>query len=700
MIEQALEHYRAGRWSEAESLFRQMLEDEPDNPEVLFMLSLVCRQQNDLDEAAEHIGRAVQIHPQNATYHHALGSVALQRQDLPDALAAFGKAVDLDPNYTEAQTAIAYCHLLNRDYATAENAARIALRAKPDHAPALVNLGIALLEQEQAANAIGYLQQAVQLEPENAGAQMQLGRAFMSRNQAAFAAQCFKNALERSPSNIELLQLHANAREKIGDFEGAVENYRSVLDQGVETADTLGGLARLTARIGDGRAAENLFLRALHVAPDRHDVRLSYARYLYEQERYRDAYSRLRPIVESDADLPKAGLLLAETAFHLGRIDEALNLVKPLLTAADVPADARLLLARILFAQSENAAAVSQLDKLLAMDTPPVEAQLLQLARLSVTQDWSAASDLLAQLRRRPDLTASQRRRVSCVDAQVMHHQEKYQSAWERLLAVSHVLADTMKIRSEVPLRVEQNQPAETAMSREVAWSWPPQAPDDGRADPVFLFAWPGSGRRRLLSALRWHPQIQLVDDSAVRQSERRLAVSHPQGRDPLSNLREADILLARRRYWKKLKSSLSPLRQDAMLVDGMWLTAESLPSIYRYFPQAKMIVLTRNAKDMAVSWMFEAYADLEDMAEYYTAQLDLLTQSQAGVPLKYLTVEHEELQRNPGDVLRNLTTELGLAWHQGVEDVYAGTREAHILPINSWQFYSDWLDSVFVSLD
>ena len=41
MIEEAQHHFESGNFPAAEALYRKMLDDEPDNPEVLFMLALV-----------------------------------------------------------------------------------------------------------------------------------------------------------------------------------------------------------------------------------------------------------------------------------------------------------------------------------------------------------------------------------------------------------------------------------------------------------------------------------------------------------------------------------------------------------------------------------------------------------------------------------------------------------------------------------
>jgi hypothetical protein len=282
--------------------------------------------------------------------------------------------------------------------------------------------------------------------------------------------------------------------------------------------------------------------------------------------------------------------------------------------------------------------------------------------------------------------------------ADALHQQGEYQSAGEQYLGLDPQVADVMHLHQEKALLLEKEQPAETAMDREVAWSWPPQPLDDGRPEPVFLLAWPGSGHERVLDALAAHSGIRVVRDAMDSQRERRLLISHPQGREALNALTPAQIQLARRKYWKFLRQA-DARAGELLTIDALWLSLEALPTIYRLFPQAHVILLQADPRDLAVRWLQASCRNPEAMARRYVQQAELLQRCRAGVPLKYIEVDGDRLQAHSGNSLRDLISALGLAWENRVEEVFDAS-SASLPEIGSWRHYESFLGPVFKALN
>ena len=62
-IAQARQHQQAGELSQAEYLYRKVLEVAPDNAEAVFLLGSVCHQLNRLAEAIAHYRRTIELAP-------------------------------------------------------------------------------------------------------------------------------------------------------------------------------------------------------------------------------------------------------------------------------------------------------------------------------------------------------------------------------------------------------------------------------------------------------------------------------------------------------------------------------------------------------------------------------------------------------------------------------------------------------------
>ncbi len=718
MIEEALQHLRSGNYAAAEVLYRQMLADEPENPQVLYMLAITRQGQNDLDSPLELLSKALRVQPKNPTLHHTLGMIQLQGRKLNEAERSFHAAVAIDPNFAAAQNGIAAVELARGRYAAAEQTLRKAMRAEPDNLQVLLNMGIALLEQGRGEDAISYLQRVTAQQEDNYFALFHLGRAFMVAGNSGFAAGAFEKASRLQPNATEVLVLLAGAQSQSHQHEAAAKSYRRALDLGMENAQTLGGMARALAALKRYRESAGAYLRALRLSAGEEQelLLLDFADDLLLQHRYGEVIQRLqqRPGQRQDQlqdrvddqvhDQPRMTRLLAEARLGIGDAVSARELLRPMLASGAPDDAARLLLVRALQQTGEKEAATAQLNRLLHSDQPPIDAILFNAAEQLAAGDLANSIEGLRSVQRRHDLSHSHRQRAVRLLADALHRDGQYQPAWEQYLGLDPQQADVMAVISEKPLQLQENQPAETAMDREVAWSWPPQALNDGRPEPVFVMAWPGMGQQRLLQALAAHSQIQVTEDEPGTQTERRLVISHPQGRDPLNALTVAQIQFARRKYWKCLQRAAgqSATHTDAAIlryVDGMVLTVEALPTIYRFFPQAHVIVVQADPRDLAVSWLQSSYRDPEAMARRYSQQAALLQRCQAGVPLKYIEVDGSHLAAEAGKILRELISTLGLAWEAQLEHTF--NESGFALPeTGCWRNYENFMRPVFRALE
>ena len=430
MLEQAIEYFKSGNYQQAHDLFEQMLEDEPDNGEVLFMLSMTAEQTQDLDTAHGFISRAVNVHADNPLYQHALGGIEMKRRQPKAALAAFSKAAELDANFTEAQVAIGYCHIVTGEFAKAETSLRIALQADSDHVPALTNLGTALLEQGKNAQAMSYLRQAVELQPDYAAAQAQLGRAFLLDGNVAFASQCFSNALAQHPNSPQLHELQIHAYRQAGLHEEAAKSAKKVLELGVETPEALFVLAQ-DAEAGNrlGRA-DNLYSRAIRIAPERTEFKLAYGAFLLQCGRYSDACGRLKPMIDDPAFAPNARLLYARACLEDGRHEESLATLDEGFENA-WPKEASIIAAAALHASGETESA---LQKILPLDTSADIDLALFKAELQIALEDHAAAQATLKLVDKDELDEKYLRRFNALTAAALHGLGDYEAA---LAAVS-----------------------------------------------------------------------------------------------------------------------------------------------------------------------------------------------------------------------------------------------------------------------
>jgi len=220
----ALAHQRAGRLEQAESIYRQVLEREPDNCDAIHLLGLLAHQAGHPEAAAAHIARAVALNPAAAFYHNNLGIVLQDLGRLADAVLCYQEALRLNPDYTEAYNNLGFTlQGLERD-SEALACYREALARNPHYAEAYNNLGNAFLKLGYAQEAIDSYCQALRLKPNPDGFR-NLGNALLGQGRFEEALACYDQVLSLAPEDYQAHWNRALLFLLDGQFERGWQEY-------------------------------------------------------------------------------------------------------------------------------------------------------------------------------------------------------------------------------------------------------------------------------------------------------------------------------------------------------------------------------------------------------------------------------------------------------------------------------------------
>jgi predicted O-linked N-acetylglucosamine transferase (SPINDLY family) len=224
-LQGAIEHHRAGRLQEAETMYAAM----PDNPDALHLLGVIASQNGQHSLAVERITRAIGINPGQSGYYCNLGSAYQALNQLDDAIACYRQALEFNPHYALALNNLG--NALNDSGRSEEAIAslRQALAVQPDYAEALSNLGSALKGQGRNDEAVACYQQAIALRPDFAEAHFNLGNTFSAQVKLNAAIDSFLQALDLKP---DLHWAHNNlglVLKDIGKFDDALICFENAL---------------------------------------------------------------------------------------------------------------------------------------------------------------------------------------------------------------------------------------------------------------------------------------------------------------------------------------------------------------------------------------------------------------------------------------------------------------------------------------
>jgi hypothetical protein len=145
MMGNALQLHRAGRFSEAEKIYLQILTIDAHQADSLHLLGMIAFQGGRHEQAVQLIRRAIAIHEKGAAYHSNLGTVLQAQGMLDDAATSYERALALKPDLAEVHTNLGNILQLQDRVEEAVACHERALLLRPQLNEARYNLGLAQL---------------------------------------------------------------------------------------------------------------------------------------------------------------------------------------------------------------------------------------------------------------------------------------------------------------------------------------------------------------------------------------------------------------------------------------------------------------------------------------------------------------------------------------------------------------------------
>jgi tetratricopeptide (TPR) repeat protein len=225
MLDQALEHHRAGRLAMAEQTYHRILAIQPDHADCLHLQGMVAYQSGDSLRAATMIRKAISLNPRAASYHSNLGNILFHQGRARDAAACYLRALEINPDLAEVHVNLGNVFLAANLWTDAETCYLKALSITPDIAEAYHNLGnILRFRAELEESAICY-RRALMLKPDYTEAHHDLGRVLRAMGDLAGALHHFRQAQMLEPDHPKAVFAEAMVLLLQGEFEAGWARY-------------------------------------------------------------------------------------------------------------------------------------------------------------------------------------------------------------------------------------------------------------------------------------------------------------------------------------------------------------------------------------------------------------------------------------------------------------------------------------------
>jgi tetratricopeptide (TPR) repeat protein len=314
-LEDALTLHQAGRLAEAERLYREILQGEPQHFDALHFLGVAAYQQGRNAEAAHLISRAIAINGTYAPAHSNLANALEAAGEIDRALAAYRRALELQPDFVDALVNLGALHAGRGEHEAARECYERALALDPNQAVAHTNLGNVFNDLGRLDEAAACHQRALAIDPRLGVAHSNLGNVLRAQGRVPEALEAYRRALALAP---DLAEAHANLGNVLADegqLDEAIGAYRRALTLRPNYAEAHANLGNTLVQAGNLPAADASCREALRLKPDSAHSRFTYALLrllegdyatglpLYESRFEEKALSRLYSALHSRAAL-------------------------------------------------------------------------------------------------------------------------------------------------------------------------------------------------------------------------------------------------------------------------------------------------------------------------------------------------------------------------------------------------------------
>ena len=200
-LSRASAFHREGRFAEAETAYRDILQQWPNQFDALHLLGVLTLQTGDPAGGIAWIDKALaeRTDVPMAHKHRGMGLEALGRDD--EALACYEKAVTINPGYAEAWAS--HGHILQKqqiDEAALRSLDK-ALELRPGQLTAAADRAVVLHRLRRYAHAVEAYDQVLAIDPNNAEALAKQGAALNELGEYERAVDRYDRALARDPNN-------------------------------------------------------------------------------------------------------------------------------------------------------------------------------------------------------------------------------------------------------------------------------------------------------------------------------------------------------------------------------------------------------------------------------------------------------------------------------------------------------------------
>ncbi|KAI7899235.1 uncharacterized protein BX663DRAFT_521900 [Cokeromyces recurvatus] len=216
------------RWDEAMEKFKKINEElDPLNHKAIIELGWICYEKGDYESAIQYTTKAIEMANNIADYYYRLGRIYWSMEDTGNAFNYFMQAVKLDPYFASGFTYLGhYYREIKKDHGRAKKCYQKAYALNTLDSDAAFHLSDYLVAEHEEDKAEAIFIQMTESCPKVGWAWRRMGYIHMNTHSYNEAIVCFQKALRTDTSDVRCWEGLAESYSKAGRYVASLKAFQ------------------------------------------------------------------------------------------------------------------------------------------------------------------------------------------------------------------------------------------------------------------------------------------------------------------------------------------------------------------------------------------------------------------------------------------------------------------------------------------
>ncbi|MBF0358576.1 MAG: tetratricopeptide repeat protein [Magnetococcales bacterium] len=332
---QAIEHFNANRYNEADQLCTAIIQAVPSHVDAINLLGVIAQKINRHDLAIGLFQRAINIDSSRALLYYNLGTSFYQSRRREEAIHALESALKKEPGNTKINDYLNTILSTNEDLqdavafhksgklVEAMECYKKSLTTDPENPIALCNVGTILREQGLLDEAIASLEKAVSFHPEYGDAYYNLGNTLKDKGELDKAIKAYQKVIEVKPGFATAYNNLGAVLVELGRFDAAIECYQNAMKMNPDSAEIYLNYANVLKKQGRLDEAVECYQKAAVINPGYAETFNSLGNILLDQGMAQEAGVNFKKAIAINTEFAEAYNSLGIAEKEQGKLEEA-----------------------------------------------------------------------------------------------------------------------------------------------------------------------------------------------------------------------------------------------------------------------------------------------------------------------------------------------------------------------------------------